>query len=289
MAGAEAHLDERAAPDPEAHLDEWVVPEGRDAAAKRRADEIGDVLDGDDGEEFGARGFTLRELWKFTGPAWMVSIAYLDPGNLETDLQAGAQFGYTVSWVLLWASVLGVVIQILALRLGIVTRRHLAEHCRDEYPRPLRILLWVLSELMIVASDVPEVIGTAFAIQILSQGTIPLWGGVLLCSLSTVVFLALSGLGLTYLTTFIGSLVGVMSACFLAECVLSPPDARATIEGTLIPSLPPGSAQIAVALLGSVSCASVQHASYPVYVDWCLLFVLLIVLPRFRRDAHLGP
>jgi len=76
---------------------------------------------------------------------------------------------------------------------------------------------------------------------------------VLLCSLSTVVFLALSGLGLTYLTTFIGSLVGVMSACFLAECVLSPPDVRATIEGTLVPSLPPGSAQIAVALLGAVA------------------------------------
>ena len=148
-----------------------MLGDGALEGANRRSDEdeIGGVLDIDDGEEFGRNGFALGELWKFTGPAWMVSIAYLDPGNLETDLQAGAQFGYTLSWVLLWASVLGLVIQILALRLGIVTRRHLAEHCRDEYPTPLRYLLWVLSELMIVASDVPEVIGTAFAVQILSR------------------------------------------------------------------------------------------------------------------------
>ena len=183
----------------------------------------------------------------------MVSIAYLDPGNLETDLQAGAQFGYKLSWVLLWASVLGLVIQILALRLGIVTQRHLAEHCRDEYPKPLRYILWVLSELMIVASDVPEVIGTAFAIQILSNNAIPLWGGVLLCCLSSVLFLALSHLGLSILTTFIGMLVGVMSTCFVAECFLSPPNAAATIAGTLLPELPAGSEQLAVGLLGAVA------------------------------------
>lgn len=216
-------------------------------------DEVGDVLDADDGEEFGRDGFSLRELWTFTGPAWMVSIAYLDPGNLEVDLQAGAQFGYSLSWVLLWSSVLGLVIQILALRLGIVTRRHLAEHCRDEYPKPLRYLLWVLSELMIVASDVPEVIGTAFAISILSGNTIPLWGGVLLCSLSTLVFLVLSQFGQSFLTIFIGMLVGVMSVCFVAECVLSPPDAAATIAGTVFPQMPSGSAQIAVGLLGAVA------------------------------------
>mmetsp|Transcript_6995 Transcript_6995/g.11128 ORF Transcript_6995/g.11128 Transcript_6995/m.11128 type:complete len:570 (-) Transcript_6995:548-2257(-) len=236
-------------------LDEELLGNGASHSACCRADidEIGDVLDSDDGEEFGRHGFKLRELWKFTGPAWMVSIAYLDPGNLEVDLQAGAQFGYTLSWVLLWSSVLGLVIQILALRLGIVTRRHLAEHCRDEYPKPLRYLLWVLSELMIVASDVPEVIGTAFAIQILSGNTIPLYAGVLLCSFSTVIFLALTNLGLTFLTVFIGLLVGVMSACFVAECVLSPPDAAATISGTFIPFLPAGSENIAVGLLGAVA------------------------------------
>ena len=211
------------------------------------------VQNREEGEEYGRNGFSLRDLWNFTGPGWMVSIAYIDPGNLETDLQAGAQFGYTLAWVLLWSSVLGLVIQILALRLGIVTRRHLAEHCKDEYPAALRYILWVISELMIVASDVPEVIGTAFAIQILSGDVIPLWGGVLLCSLSTFFFLALSHLGISFLTSFIGLLVGVMSVCFMTECILSPPDAEATIAGTLLPVLPAGSEQLAVGILGAVA------------------------------------
>ena len=182
-----------------------------------------------------------------------VQIAYLDPGNLETNLQAGAQFGYSLCWVLLWSSVLGLLVQVLALRLGIVSHRHLAEHCRDEYPVFVRYVLWVLGEIMIVACDVPEVIGTAFAIQILSQNAIPLWGGVLLCSTSTVVFLALEHLGLSYLNSFIGALVGIISVCFVAECVYSPPDAAAAISGTFIPNLPAAGANLAVAILGATA------------------------------------
>lgn len=91
------------------------------------------------------------------GAAWLVSIAYLDPGNLETDLQGGAQFGYALGWVLLWASLLGILVQILSLRLGIISQRNLAQMCRDEYPVQLRWVLWFFAELMIVASDVPEV------------------------------------------------------------------------------------------------------------------------------------
>ncbi|EKX33503.1 hypothetical protein GUITHDRAFT_90722 [Guillardia theta CCMP2712] len=204
-------------------------------------------------ESFGANGFSFRELWRFTGPAWLISIAYLDPGNLETDLQAGAQFGYSLSWVLLWSSVLGLIIQVLSLRLGIVTHRHLAQLCRYEYPPFIRYVLWVLSELMIVASDVPEVIGTAFAIQLLSKGMIPLWGGVLTCAASTLVFLTLSYLGLSYLTAFVGGLVGIMSFCFMAECFLSPPDGWSSVVGAAVPNLPAGSEMIAVGLLGAVA------------------------------------
>jgi natural resistance-associated macrophage protein 2 len=214
---------------------------------------LDDVLDTDEGEEFGRNGFTLRELWKFFGPAWIVSIAYLDPGNLETDLQAGAQFGYSLTWVLLWSSVLGLVIQILALRLGIVSRRHLAQHCRDEYPKAVRYVLWVLAELMIVAVDVPEVIGTAFAIQILSNHAIPLYGGVLLCSASTVLFLGMSQLGGSFLNCFIGLLVFIMSACFVMECVMSPPDLAGTLSGALYPRLPGGAEAVAVGIVGAVA------------------------------------
>jgi len=210
-------------------------------------------LDEDLDEEYGQDGFKWRELWRFMGPAWMVSIAYLDPGNLETDLQAGSQFSYSLCWVLLWSSALGLLIQVLALRLGVVTRRHLAQVCREEYPPHLRYLLWILAEIMIVASDVPEVIGTAFAIGILSKGAIPLWGGVVMCSASTLLFLSLSYLGLSYLVMFVGGLVGVMSICFLMEVGLSPPDGVQTITNTLIPSIPIGSEGIAVGLLGAVA------------------------------------
>lgn len=198
-------------------------------------------------------GFKWRELWRFMGPAWMVSIAYLDPGNIETDLQAGAQFAYSLCWISLWSALLGLLIQVLALRLGIVTRRHLAQVCREEYSPALRTLLWVLAEIMIVASDVPEVIGTGFAIGILSKGAIPLWGGVLLCCLSTLVFLSLSYLGLEYLHMLVGGLVATMSVCFLAECFMSPPDFNKTLTGTLIPTLPAGSESIGVGLLGAVA------------------------------------
>lgn len=116
-------------------------------------DEFGDIHIG----EIGERGWSWREFRKFLGAAWLVSIAYLDPGNLETDLQSGAQYGYKLGWVLLWSSVLGILVQILSLRLGIVSQRNLAQMCRDEYPVQLRWILWFFAELMIVASDVPEV------------------------------------------------------------------------------------------------------------------------------------
>lgn len=237
--------------------------DGDEAASLRASDEAsacrtseadpGADLDALGDEEYGRNGFSLRELWKFVGPAWIVSIAYLDPGNLETDLQAGAQFGYSLTWVLLWSSVLGLVIQILSLRLGIVTRRHLAEHCRDEYPKAVRYVLWVLAELMIVAVDVPEVIGTAFAVQILSNHTVPLYGGVLLCSVSSMVFLAMSQLGGSFLNCFIGMLVGVMSVCFVMESVLSRPDAAATLDGAAYPRLPAGAGAVAVGIVGAVA------------------------------------
>jgi len=207
-------------------------------------------------EEFGSSGFSWKELWRFMGPAWMVSIAYLDPGNLETDLQGGAKYAYELCWVLLWSSFLGLLIQVLSLRLGVVTRQHLAAACRKEYPPFLQYLLWFLAEIMIVASDVPEVIGSAFAIGLISNGAIPLWGGVLLCSASTLVFLSLSFLGLSYLVVFVGGLVMVMSTCFLFEVVLSPPDWGAAIQGTLIPSIPAGAEGLAIGLLG---CVAMPH------------------------------
>uniref|UniRef100_A0A480RSM8 Natural resistance-associated macrophage protein 1 n=1 Tax=Sus scrofa TaxID=9823 RepID=A0A480RSM8_PIG len=114
--------------------------------------------------------FSLRKLWAFTGPGFLMSIAYLDPGNIQSDLQAGAVAGFKLLWVLLWATVLGLLCQRLAARLGVVTGKDLGEICHLYYPKVPRTLLWLTMELAIVGSDMQEVIGTAIAFNLLSAG-----------------------------------------------------------------------------------------------------------------------
>jgi len=127
--------------------------------------------------------FSWKKLWAFTGPGFLMSIAFLDPGNLEGDLQAGAIAGYSLLWLLFWATAMGLLVQLLAARLGVATSRHLAELCRDEYPKWARLLLWVMTELALIGADIQEVIGSAIAIKILSRGFLPLWSGVVITAL----------------------------------------------------------------------------------------------------------
>ncbi|GJN39108.1 hypothetical protein PR202_gb28205 [Eleusine coracana subsp. coracana] len=108
-----------------------------------------------------------KNLFSYVGPGFLVSIAYIDPGNFETDLQAGAQYKYELLWIILIASCAALLIQSLAAKLGVVTGKHLAEHCRAEYPKVTNFALWILAELAVVACDIPEVIGTAFALNML--------------------------------------------------------------------------------------------------------------------------
>lgn len=136
-------------------------------------------IDSDSESDFSvAPPFSWRKLWLFTGPGFLMSIAFLDPGNLEGDLQAGAVAGYSLLWLLFWATAMGLLVQLLAARLGVATGRHLAELCRDEYPAWARILLWIMAELALIGADIQEVIGSAIAIKILSNGFSPLWAGV---------------------------------------------------------------------------------------------------------------
>lgn len=124
--------------------------------------------------------FSWKKLWLFTGPGFLMSIAFLDPGNLEGDLQAGAIAGYSLLWLLMWATFMGLLIQLLSIRVGVATGRHLAELCREEYPNWARLVLWFMAELALIGADIQEVIGSAIAIQILSRGFLPLWAGVLI-------------------------------------------------------------------------------------------------------------
>jgi natural resistance-associated macrophage protein len=131
--------------------------------------------------------FSWRKLWLFTGPGFLMSIAFLDPGNLEGDLQAGAAAGDTLLWLLMWATAMGLLVQLLAARLGVATGRHLAELCRDEYPDWARRALWLMAEVAMVGADIQEVIGSAIAIKILSNGYLPLWAGVVITALDWLV------------------------------------------------------------------------------------------------------
>lgn len=121
--------------------------------------------------------FKLRKLWKFAGPGWLMSLAYLDPGNLESDLQQGAYTGYSILWVLFWATVMGLILQEMSARLGIVTGRDLAQTVRSGYPRWLNYVIYLNMEVAVIGSDIQEVVGAGIAIYLLSNKKIPVWIG----------------------------------------------------------------------------------------------------------------
>jgi len=196
--------------------------------------------------------FSWRILWAYTGPGFLMSIAYLDPGNLESDLQAGAYGGYQLLWVLLWATVLGLFLQVLAARLGVVTGGTLASLAADNYSRPVRIALWLMVELAIVASDIQEVLGSAIAIKILSNGTIPMWAGCIITGADTFTFLGLHFFGVRKLEAFFCLLITVMLVCFGADFVIGRPDGIEIAKGTAIPLVNKYGAQQAVGILGAV-------------------------------------
>ncbi|XP_070824325.1 natural resistance-associated macrophage protein 2-like isoform X1 [Chaetodon trifascialis] len=164
-----------------------------------------------------------------------MSIAYLDPGNIESDLQSGAKAGFKLLWVLLGATIIGLLLQRLAARLGVVTGMHLAEVCNRQYHTVPRVILWLMVELAIIGSDMQEVIGCAIAFNLLSAGRIPLWGGVLITIIDTFVFLFLDKYGLRKLEAFFGLLITIMAITFGYEYVTVSPDQGELLKGMFVP------------------------------------------------------
>nr|QDC27811.1 natural resistance-associated macrophage protein 6 [Sedum plumbizincicola] len=192
-----------------------------------------------------------KNFFAYLGPGFLVSIAYIDPGNFETDLQAGAQYKYELLWIILVASCAALVIQSLAANLGVVTGKHLAEHCRNEYSKVPNFILWVLAEIAVVACDIPEVIGTAFALNMLFH--IPVWCGVLLTGLSTLVLLALQQYGVRKLELLIAFLVFTIAAAFLAELGYANPVPSEVLSGLFVPKLKGnGATGLAISLFGAM-------------------------------------
>src|SRR5215813_14111047 len=167
-------------------------------------------------------GSWIRRMFAFAGPAYLVSVGYMDPGNWATDLAGGARFGYQLVWVLLMSNLMAVLLQTLSARLGVVTGKDLAQACRDWYPGVLAFPLWILCEIAIVACDLAEVLGAAIGLKLLFG--IPLLTGVLITALDVLLLLALSRLGMRRMEAFIITLVATIGVCFAIEMILSRPD-----------------------------------------------------------------
>jgi manganese transport protein len=190
-----------------------------------------------------------RKIAAFFGPAYLVSVGYMDPGNWATDLQGGAQFGYKLLWVLVMSNIMALLLQSLSARLGIVSRRDLAQCNREVYPRGANYALYVLAELAIAACDLAEVLGMAIGLNLLLH--IPLLWGVTITLLDTLLLLYLQKLGMRKLEAFIIALVAIIGVCFLVELIMAKP-AITEIATGLIPSIPNSTAlYIAIGIIGA--------------------------------------
>ncbi|KAL3160417.1 hypothetical protein ABBQ32_010741 [Trebouxia sp. C0010 RCD-2024] len=199
-----------------------------------------------------AHWFSWKKLWRFTGPGFLMSIAYIDPGNLEGDLQAGANTGYILLWVLVWSTVMGGALQLLAAKLGVATGQHLAEHCRAEYPRAPRLLMWIMIEIAIIGCDIQEVIGSAIAIFLLSKGAIPLYAGVIITAVDSFLLLLIDRIGVRHLEAMFGILVGVMAVAFGVMFADAGADLGQVLEGIAVPRMTRSSVHYAVAIVGAI-------------------------------------
>jgi len=197
-------------------------------------------------------GWWLRRLLAFSGPGYMVSVGYMDPGNWATDLAGGSKFGYTLLAVIMISNLMAILLQALSARLGIATGRDLAQACRDAYPRPVGYVLWFACELAIIACDLAEVIGTAIALKLLFG--IPLIGGALITALDAFLVLMLMSRGFRYLEAFIIALLIVIAGCFAVQIALAAPPVAAVFSG-FIPSSQivtnPEMLYIAIGILGA--------------------------------------
>ncbi|WP_048854068.1 Nramp family divalent metal transporter [Acetobacter syzygii] len=171
----------------------------------------------------------MRRFLSYVGPGYMVSVGYMDPGNWATDLQGGAQFGYTLLSVILLSNFMAILLQALSARLGIATGLDLAQACRQRFHPAVNFLLWVACELAIIACDLAEVIGTAVALQLLFH--IPLLVGALISSLDAVLILFLMNRGFRYLESFIIGLLAIIALCFGVQLVAAAPPFGAILSG----------------------------------------------------------
>jgi manganese transport protein len=209
-------------------------------------------------EALAGRRRGLRAVLPFAGPAVIASVAYMDPGNFATNIQAGSRYGYGLLWVVMLANLVAMLFQAMSAKLGIVTNRSLAELSREQFPRPLVIGMWIVSEIAAMATDLAEFLGGAIGLALLLH--IPLLLGMLLTGAVTYLILGMQRSGYRPLELVIGGLVGVIGLSYLVELIIAPPDWGAAAFHTVVPQLADtGAVTLAVGIIGATV---MPHAIY---------------------------
>lgn len=205
----------------------------------------------------GERG-GLRAHLAFAGPAVIASIAYMDPGNFATNIQAGARYGYTLLWVVLTANLIAMLFQALSAKLGIVTGRNLAEMCREHFPRPVVWAMWVVSEIAAMATDLAEFLGGAIGLSLLFQ--MPLIAGMAVTAVVTYGVLMFEGFGFRPIELIIGAMVSVIGLCYLVEMFIAPVDWGSAAVHMVVPKIP--DAEALLLSVGIIGATVMPHAVY---------------------------
>ena len=205
----------------------------------------------------GQRG-GLRAYAVFAGPAVIASIAYMDPGNFATNIQAGAKYGYSLLWVVLLANVIAMLFQALSAKLGIVTGRNLAELCRDHFPRPVVWAMWVVSEIAAMATDLAEFLGGAIGLALLLH--MPLLAGMAVTAVVTYGLLMFERFGFRPIELIIGAMVSVIGFCYLVEMFIAPVDWASAAVHTFTPQLADAAALLLA--VGIIGATVMPHAVY---------------------------
>ena len=209
-------------------------------------------------EAIAGRRSRLATTWLFAGPAVVASIAYIDPGNFATNIQAGARYGYSLLWVVLAANLVAMLFQALSAKLGIVTGRNLAELSRAYFPQPIPILMWIASEIAAMATDLAEFLGGSIGLSLLFG--MPLLSGMAATAIITYAILMFGGARFRRIELSIGAFVAVIGICYLIEVLIVPVDWGAAARGMITPQIADGDAlMIAVGIVGATV---MPHAIY---------------------------
>ena len=200
----------------------------------------------------------LTRLMPFLGPAFIASVAYVDPGNFATNIQGGAQFGYMLVWVIVISNLMAMLIQALSAKLGIASGKNLAEQCRENFPRPVAYIMWVLMELVAMATDLAEFLGAAIGFQLLLG--IPLFAGAVLTAIATLLILALERYGFRPLEAVISSMVGVIAICYLIETLIGQPDWGQILYHAVVPQF--SGAESVLLASGILGATVMPHAIF---------------------------